>query len=128
MDFLTQIRRAKFTTIRMIVGTCSAVAADCQPMIDKFNEAIDSGLEGAAQVEVDQISTSAECGNYQVQVQRRLAGLRLVSVQGLMARGRPVAEYDRPLVAAEKIEVLWQASATLGEVRFGERRFSDAAQ
>ncbi len=45
-----------------------------------------------------------------------------------MARGRPVAEYERLLTAAEASEVLWQASATLGEVRFGERRFADAAE
>src|SRR5215470_16327709 len=45
-----------------------------------------------------------------------------------MARGRPVAEYERLLSAAESPEVLWQASATLGEVRFGERRFAEAAQ
>jgi outer membrane protein OmpA-like peptidoglycan-associated protein len=45
-----------------------------------------------------------------------------------MARGRPVAEYERLLTAAETTEVLWQASATLGEVRFGERRFAEAAE
>jgi outer membrane protein OmpA-like peptidoglycan-associated protein len=106
----------------------SAMAADCQPMINKFNQAIDRGLENEAQLEVDRISVSAECGQYQILVQRRLAGLRLSSAQSLMARGRPVAEYDSLLTAAEKIEVLWQASATLGEVRFGERRFVDAAQ
>ena len=46
----------------------------------------------------------------------------------MMARGRPVADYDRLLLAAQSPEVLWQASATMGEVRFGERRFVDAAQ
>jgi len=97
-------------------------------MIDHFNQAIDSGLESEAQVEVDKIAVSAECGQYQVLVQRRLAGLQLAAAQGLMARGRPVAEYDRLLIAAEKTEVLWQASATMGEVRFGERRFTEAAQ
>jgi outer membrane protein OmpA-like peptidoglycan-associated protein len=44
-----------------------------------------------------------------------------------MSRGRPVGDYDRLLTAAEAPEVLWQASATMGEVRFGERRFADAA-
>ena len=34
---------------------------------------------------------------------------------------------DRLLTEAERPEVLWQASATLGEVRFGERRFVEAA-
>ena len=46
----------------------------------------------------------------------------------MMARGRPVADYERLLSAAQSPEVLWQASATLGEVRFGERRFTEAAE
>ena len=45
-----------------------------------------------------------------------------------MARGRPVADFERLLLAADQPEVLWQASATLGDARFGERRFVDAAQ
>jgi outer membrane protein OmpA-like peptidoglycan-associated protein len=45
-----------------------------------------------------------------------------------MARGRPVSDYERLLLAAQTPEVLWQASATLGEVRFGERRFVEAAE
>ena len=45
----------------------------------------------------------------------------------LMARGRPTANIERLLTEAERPEVLWQASATMGEVRFGERRFVDAA-
>jgi outer membrane protein OmpA-like peptidoglycan-associated protein len=44
-----------------------------------------------------------------------------------MARGRPSGDYERLLTEAERSEVLWQASATMGEVRFGERRFVDAA-
>jgi outer membrane protein OmpA-like peptidoglycan-associated protein len=128
MGSATQIKFAGCLYVWVFVTSCAAVAADCQPMIDKFNQAIDRGLDSAAQLEVDEIAASAECGNYLVQVQRRLAAQRLVHVQGLMALGRPQTEFDRLLVAAEKIEVLWQASATLGEVRFGERRFADAAQ
>ena len=45
-----------------------------------------------------------------------------------MARGRPSGDYERLLTAAESPEVLWQASATLAEVRFGERRFAESAQ
>ena len=60
--------------------------------------------------------------------QRRLAAQRLSVVQLMMARGRPFADYDRLLLAAQSPEVLWQASATVGEVRFGERRFVEAAQ
>jgi outer membrane protein OmpA-like peptidoglycan-associated protein len=45
----------------------------------------------------------------------------------LMARGRPYGEFGRLLTEADRPEVLWQAAATLGEVRFGARRFVDAA-
>src|SRR5215813_10815300 len=97
-----------------------AAAEDCKSLIDQFNRTVEAGLDTDAQAFVDRIATSAECGGYQVPAQKRLAAL--------MARGRPVMDYDRLLAAAESPEVLWQASATLGEVRFGERRFAEAAQ
>ena len=105
-----------------------ALAEDCQSLLNEFNRTVDSGDESQAQKLVDQIATSADCGRYQVPVQRRLAALRLSLAQQMMARGRPVADYERLLSAAQSPEVLWQASATLGEVRFGERRFAEAAQ
>src|SRR3954468_16443679 len=114
-------------TLQLAVSSRS-FAADCRAAIDEFNRAVDAGLENEAQVQIDKIGGSADCGQLQVMAQRRLAALRLSAAQILMARGRPVAEYDRLLNSAETTEVLWQASATLGEVRFGERRFADAAE
>lgn len=105
-----------------------AFAENCQSLIDQFNQLIDTGTENEAQQLIDKIATSAECGRYQVAAQRRLAALRLSSAQSLMARGRPVADYEQVLTAADAPEVLWQAAATLGEVRFGERQFAEAAQ
>lgn len=105
-----------------------ASAQDCQLLLDRFNRAIDSGGESEAQKLVDTISTSADCGRYQVPTQRRLSALRLNLAQLLMARGRPVSDFEHLLTAAQAPEVLWQASATLAEVRFGERRFAEAAQ
>src|SRR3954454_20107583 len=114
-------------TLQLAVSSRS-FAADCRAAIDEFNRAVDAGLENEAQVQIDKIAGSADCGQLQVMAQRRLAALRLSAAQILMARGRPVAEYERLLNSAETTEVLWQAAATLGEVRFGERRFVDAAQ
>jgi outer membrane protein OmpA-like peptidoglycan-associated protein len=111
-----------------IVLPVSAFAEDCQPLLDDFNRAVDSGIESQAQKLVDAIATSADCGRYQVPAQRRLAALRLSLAQLMMARGRPVPDFERLLLAAQSSEVLWQASATVGEVRFGERRFVEAAQ
>jgi outer membrane protein OmpA-like peptidoglycan-associated protein len=105
-----------------------APAADCQGVLDEFNRAVDDGRENDAQSLIDKIATGAECGRFQMLAQRRLAVLRLGAAQILMARGRPPADYERLLAAAETPEVLWHASATLGEVRFGERRFVEAAQ
>jgi outer membrane protein OmpA-like peptidoglycan-associated protein len=105
-----------------------AAAAECKPLIDDFNRAVDAGFDDEAQALVDKIAMSADCGRFQIPAQRRLAALRLNAAQILMARGRPAADYDRLLRAAEAREVLWQASGTLAEVRFGERRFAEAAQ
>ena len=105
-----------------------ALATDCKSLLDPFNLAIDEARESNAQTYIDKIAASADCGQYQTAAQLRLAALRLSAAQILMARGRPVAEYERLLTAAETPEVLWQASATLGEVRFGERRFTEAAE
>jgi outer membrane protein OmpA-like peptidoglycan-associated protein len=111
-----------------IVLPVFAFAEDCQPLLEDFNRAVDSGMESQAQKLVDGIATSADCGRYQVPAQRRLAALRLSLTQLMMARGRPVPDFERLLLAAQSPEVLWQASATVGEVRFGERRFVEAAQ
>src|SRR5882757_2471688 len=125
------LRQYLFT---VAISTClfatapPVLAGDCKPLIEQFNQAIDGAQENEAQGLIDKIAGSVECGPNQTAAQMRLAALRLSAAQILMARGRPVADYDRLLVTAEMPEVIWQASATLGEVRFGERRFVDAAQ
>jgi outer membrane protein OmpA-like peptidoglycan-associated protein len=111
-----------------VVGNgAPARAADCPQAVEEFNRAVDAGREADAQQLVDRIAMDAQCGRFQIAVQRRLAAFRLAAVQFLMARGRPSGDYERLLTDAERSEVLWQASATMGEVRFGERRFVDAA-
>ena len=104
------------------------VHADCTRTGRGFNRAVDAGREREAQQLVDRIAHRCRnAARFQVAAQRRLAAFRLAAVQSLMARGRPSGDYDRLMTEAERPEVLWQASATLGEVRFGERRFVDAA-
>jgi outer membrane protein OmpA-like peptidoglycan-associated protein len=125
---LKQYRLAAAISACWLTIASPALAGDCKSLIEQFNQAIDSAQENDAQALVDKISGSADCGQNQTAAQLRLAALRLSAVQILMARGRPVAEYERLLTAGETTEVLWQASATLGEVRFGERRFAEAAE
>lgn len=116
------------TLLTGLLAANPALATDCKSFLGPFNQAIDEAREPDAQGLIDKIAASAECGQYQTAAQYRLAALRLSAAQILMARGRPVAEYERLLTAAEAPEVLWQASATLGEVRYGARRFAEAAE
>ena len=109
-------------------GQAARADDDCTSMVEQFNMAVEGGDRVKAQARVDAIATDAGCGRFQVAAQRRLAVMRLRTALGLMARGRPVDEYEATLVASTRPEVLWQASATLGEVRFGERRFAEAAR
>ena len=113
--------------VAVVGNSAPARAADCAQVVDEFNRAVDAGREAEAQLLTDRIAMDAQCGRFQIAVQRRLAAFRLAAVQFMMARGRPSADYERLLTEAERPEVLWQASATMGEVRFGERRFVDAA-
>jgi outer membrane protein OmpA-like peptidoglycan-associated protein len=126
---MNQLRHLWVVTLLVaVVGNgAPARAADCSQVVDEFNRAVDAGREAEAQLLTDRIAMDAQCGRFQIAVQRRLAAFRLAAVQFLMARGRPSADYERLLTDAERSEVLWQASATMGEVRFGERRFVDAA-
>lgn len=110
-----------------LLGIAGPAWADCEHILDAFNHAVDAGQEAEAQKLVDAIAIEPACGPLQTAAQRRLAAFRLTAVQSLMARGRPHSEYERLLTEADKPEVLWQAAATQGEVRFGERRFVDAA-
>lgn len=112
----------------LLAPASPALADDCNSLLEQFNQAIDTALEVSAQAMIDKIASSPDCGQFQTKVQQRLAALRLSAAQILMARGRPTTEYERLITASETTEVLWQASATLGEVRFGERRFAEAAE
>jgi outer membrane protein OmpA-like peptidoglycan-associated protein len=115
------------TTLAWGLATASAFAGGCDELIANFNNDIDLGREESAQQAVEQIATDARCGAYQVLVQRRLAAFRLRAAHLQMARGRPASDYERLLTASDSVHVLWQAAATLGDVRFGERRFAEAA-
>lgn len=102
--------------------------SSCAPLVERFNQAIDQGREFDAHRAAEDSLASPECSAFRMPMLRRLAAWRLNEAQMAMARGRPPEEYENALVTAEAAQVLWQASATLAEARFGERRFVEAAQ
>jgi outer membrane protein OmpA-like peptidoglycan-associated protein len=127
VDADCNITRAIIAGCILLSMIAPGAATDCQTLVEHFNRAVDERRENVAQVLVDEIATSSDCGRFQVPAQRRIAALRLSTVQSLMSQGRPLADFERLLDAADATEVLWQASATLAEVRFRERRFVEAA-
>ncbi|MEP9374709.1 DUF4384 domain-containing protein [Mesorhizobium sp. KR1-2] len=113
-------------------GTATALASAgapqvCVQMLDKLNASITAKDIATAATDADAIAVSAECGQFQIVAQRRIATMRLSTAQEMMADDRPLADYEALLIEAGSPRVLWQASATLGEVHFDERRFADAA-
>lgn len=102
-------------------------APACVRMLDKLNASISAKDVASAAADADAIAVSAECGQFQIAAQRRVAALHLSAAQEMMAAGEPLADYEAMLVAADGPKVLWQAAATLGEARFAERRFAEAA-
>ena len=126
--FERKYRWGAVTLAFLLASNCPARADDCSALLEQFNNAIDTAQEVNAQAMIDKIAGSPYCGQFQTRVQQRLAVLRLSAAQIMMARGRPTTEYERLITSAERTEVVWQASATLGEVRFGERRFAEAAE
>ncbi|MGV4791555.1 DUF4384 domain-containing protein [Rhizobium sp. F40D2] len=109
------------------IEVANADTPACTALLDKLNTAVAAKDINAAASEADAIAVSAECGQFQVNAQRRVAALRLSAAQEMMAANQPVADYEPLLVAADSPQVLWQASATLGEIYFSARRFADAA-
>ncbi|MDC9812981.1 MULTISPECIES: DUF4384 domain-containing protein [Rhizobium] len=109
------------------IEVANADTPACTALLDKLNTAVAAKDINAAAAEADTIAVSADCGQFQVNAQRRVAALRLAAAQEMMAANQPVADYEPLLVAADSPQVLWQASATLGEIYFSARRFADAA-
>ncbi|ACI59221.1 OmpA/MotB domain protein (plasmid) [Rhizobium leguminosarum bv. trifolii WSM2304] len=109
------------------IEVANADTPACTALLDKLNTAVAAKDITAAAAEADTIAVSADCGQFQVNAQRRVAALRLAAAQEMMAANQPVTDYEPLLVAADSPQVLWQASATLGEIYFSARRFADAA-
>ena len=113
----------------VLTFTIAPVLADaCSPPIEAFNRAVNAGQDQAAQAQIERILSDANCGGYVIPAQRRLAASRLAAAQKLIAENRPLEDYAVLIADADRPGVLWQAAATLAEVRFGQRQFAEAAR
>lgn len=103
-------------------------ADTCATRVETFNRMIDAGRDRDADAQIDEMKRDSSCGGYVVPAQRRLAAHRLAAAQKLMARERPAEDYTSLVASADRPGVLWQAAATIAEIRFDQRRFMEAAR
>jgi outer membrane protein OmpA-like peptidoglycan-associated protein len=119
-------RMLSLTSLILLAGT-GAAFSKCAELLGEFNQALQQ-----RQIEVllpleQQIAVDAMCSRHLVEVQRRRAALQLRLASEMIAEGRPEADYEPLIVAADQPEVLWHAAQALGNVRFAQRQFVDAA-
>ncbi len=106
----------------------SGRAETCAAMVEAFNRQIDSGQVQEAQERIDGLQRDSACAGYVLPAQRRLAAHRLAAAQKLEVGERPTESAIALVESADRPGVLWQAAATFAEIRFGQRRFREAAQ
>ncbi len=112
----------------LLLATGSGRAETCAESVDHFNRLLDSGRADDAETRIDGLQRDSSCSGYVVPAQRRLAAHRLAAAQKLEVADKPTESSIALVESADRQGVLWQAAATLAEIRFGQRRFLEAAQ
>lgn len=110
-----------------LLASAASARADCDDLLKKFNAAIAGQSLPEAQALESKIATDGACGAFKDQVQRQRAILQLRMAQAIIDRNAAASDYEGLIVDAEKPEILWRASAGLGDLRFRQRRFAEAA-
>jgi outer membrane protein OmpA-like peptidoglycan-associated protein len=116
-----------FLVVIAIAASTTSAAADCSVLLEQFNSALAARSLPQAKAIEAQIATDAVCGGRLVEVQRGRAALQLDLAKPLMTGGVPGPEAERLLVEADEPEVLWQAAKVIGDIRFSQRRYAEAA-
>jgi len=126
MTRTASVTAAGLASLAALCLSVAAAAADCAQLA-AFNQALERKDLRAMKAIETQISTDAACGPFLMDMQRRRVTVEVVMAEALKGRGRD-AEREQLLVDADRPEVSWTAAVGLGELRFGQRRFSDSAQ
>jgi outer membrane protein OmpA-like peptidoglycan-associated protein len=100
----------------------------CSDLLDQFNRALER-RDLAEMLKLEhRIASDAACGNRLVEVQVRRSALQLLLADQLIKQGAPASQYEALVVEAEQPQAFWRASETLGDLRYGQRRFADATR
>ena len=119
--------QAALIGIAWLLANVAFAQAHCDDLLKKFNAAIAGQSLPDAQALESKIATDGACGAFKDEVLRQRAILELRMAQAMINRNAAVSDYEALIIDAEKPEILWRASAGLGDLRFGQRRFAEAA-
>jgi outer membrane protein OmpA-like peptidoglycan-associated protein len=115
-------------TAAILLASATTAFADCGDLLQRLNQALEQRSLAEVTALEKQIAADAACGNRLVEVRQRRAALQLLVAQQLIDKGAKIPDYEGLVVDADKPEVSWLAAKMLGDLRFGQRAFADAAR
>ena len=115
-------------TAAILLASATTAFADCGDLLQRFNQALEQRSLAEVTALEKQIAADAACGNRLVEVRQRRATLQLLLAQQLVDKGGKMPDYEGLVVDADKPEVSWLAAKMLGDMRFAQRAFADAAR
>ena len=115
-------------TAAILLASATTAFADCGDLLQRFNQALEQRSLAEVTALEKQIAADAACGNRLVEVRQRRATLQLLLAQQLVDKSGKIPDYEGLVVDADKPEVSWLAAKMLGDMRFAQRAFADAAR
>jgi OOP family OmpA-OmpF porin len=102
----------------------TAASADCADLLNQFNAAITARSLPDTKAVERKIAVDPACGNRAVEVSRQRSVLELIVARQLRDKNAPLSDYEGLLTEASELQ--WAAAQLLGDIRFKDRKFSDA--
>src|SRR5262249_12490185 len=115
-------------TAAILLASATTAFADCGDLLQRLNQALEQRSLAEVTALEKQIAADAACGNRLVEVRQRRATLQLLLAQQLVDKGAKIPDYEGLVVDADKPDVSWLAAKMLGDMRFAQRAFADAAR
>jgi outer membrane protein OmpA-like peptidoglycan-associated protein len=111
--------------LALVMAAAPAKAQECS-LLTPFNQAIQNRDLRSAKVLEAKIATDAACGPLTGRVRLQRVLLETTMAESLSDQPGRSAEREDLLVSAAQPGLFWGASASLGDLRFSQRRFADA--
>jgi OOP family OmpA-OmpF porin len=103
----------------------SVARADCTDLLQQFQAALAARSIPDAKAVENKIAVDPACGNQINDIKRQRSVLELIVVLQLQAKNAAFSDYEPLLVEAS--ELTWQAAKVLGDIKFKDRKFTEAS-